>query len=167
MRKVQMRLHRHVRRLHALRQVLFLPQVMTARPYQRRRVLWHFAPVKENEIMTFNPVFSDNLPIEAVTILYDFARTGAVGNKRDAVRAGLLVLDYASQFVAGEPSAVAGQSPARAGTPELARSALATHLRPLVEAKDEVGRKALAVPWMTIAMLVLQVIEQLLKQQGG
>jgi hypothetical protein len=138
------------------------------KPYQRRRVVFAeglFSRQETKEMAKYQ--FSDQLQMPALQELYQFATSGNAANKRDVLDAALVVLDYAGGLVFGEPSAVAGQSPARAGTPELARSALATQLKPLVEAKDEVGRKALAVPWMTIAMLVLQVIEQLLKQQGG
>ncbi len=99
--------------------------------------------------------FSDDLPLEAVKTLYQFALGGGqTGNKRDALRAALVVVDYAAQFVVGPAANVALP-------PDEVYKALAEHLAPLAKSDAE-ARRNLAVNWQAILALALQLLPLIL-----
>ncbi len=99
--------------------------------------------------------FSDDLPLDAVKTLYAFAASGGqTGNKRDALRAAFVTIDYGAQFIVGPAAAEPIE-------PLAVYKALAEHLAPVAKSDAE-GRRNLAINWQQLIALALQLIPLIL-----
>lgn len=109
------------------------------------------------------PTFDNVLPLEAVKVVYQGVTNWSSADKRELAQGLACLICYSTNFV---PSSAAIPFTASAEAPATAAECctkLETLLQPLVVAQDAAAVAEAEIPWGTILLLALKLLQEFLK----